>query len=157
MKKRYLILIIFIAILIGKILLGFGLFELNKIYDITGKWGITGDIIGYGVYNSDSYEDFISNMQDVYIKEKEKGKEVYFVFGDDKEVEIVNYDEFIQGSINIVSGDVTSNLNINEDQYVSRKIKPKDNRVSFLINGEKYDFKIKPDEKIYLIISDDAE
>ena len=155
MQKRYVVLLIMIVLLIVKILFAVGIFELNKKYDLTGRFGLTGNVVGYGVYEVDSSEDFISNMNKIYAEEKEKGKKVYFVFGDENEVKVVNYEEIVLGKVGIISGKVTSNLDINEDKYVSQSIKPKDNSVDFVVDGEKYKFKLKKGEKIYFIISED--
>ena len=155
MQKRYVVLLIMIVLLIVKILFAVGIFELNKKYDLTGKFGLTGNVVGYGVYEADSYDEFVSKINEVYAEEKEKGKKVYFVYGDENEVKVVNYEEIVLGKVGIISGKTASNLDINENKYVSQSIKPKDNNVDFVVNGEKYNFNLKPGEKIYFIISED--
>ena len=131
-------------------------FNQNKTsYNLTEKYGITGDVVDYGVYEeSGSYGKFISSIYEVYLKEKEKGKKVYFVFGDEKGVNVVNYEDLIYGKIKIISGKVTSNLDVSEEKYISQSIIPKNNEVNVIIEGEEYKFQLKPGEDIYFIISE---
>ncbi len=157
MKKRYKFLIgVFILVLVVKILFTFGIFQLNKTYNLTEKFGLTGNVVGYGVYEeAGSDEEFASKIYYIYLTEKEKGKTVYFIFGDKNEVKISNYEEISKGEFNIISGEVISKLEVNEEKYVSKSITPKNDEVGFVINGEEYRFKLKPNEKIYFIISED--
>ena len=128
----------------------------NTTYDLTEKYGVTGDVVGYGIYEeSGNYEEFISKIHDVYLEEKEKGKKVYFVFGDEKEVKVVNYEDLVYGKVSIISGKATSNLDVGKEKYFSQSIIPKNNEVNVIIEGEEYNFKLKPGEDIYFIISEE--
>lgn len=151
MEKRYIFLWIFIALII--ILILFNIIFATKEYNLSDKFGISGNVIDYGVYKNE--EKLISEFTKIYAEKLKEGKKIYLVSGNQKEIKVTSYDELYYGKINLVLENKNQNINIGENKYSLTKIIPQNNHVEVLINGKNYKFELKKDENVYFIISED--
>ncbi len=153
MKKRHIFSGVFAVMLILILLFVFGFFQLNKVYNLTEKFGLTGNVVDYGTY--DDEKKVIEEFTKTYAENFKNGKKTYLVLGNQKEAKIVSYDEIYYGKVNLVLKNKNQNVNIQESKYSLTKIIPKNNKVEILINGKSYEFDLKKDENVYFIVSED--
>jgi len=153
MRRGIVILVILMLVVAG--IIYFSNKNSTTEYNLTEKFGISGNVVSSGIYNEyQNYTELLWEFNKAYVESKAEGKKVYLIFGDNKEINLANYEEVLLGKINLFVGSTNSNLNIKKEEYVVNFIKPEGNNVRFSINSKLYEFKLKPDEKVYLIIKE---
>ena len=155
MKKRYILLWVLIGLLAIWGLFFFGIIESNKVYNLTERFGISGNVVSYGTYENE--EGIIKEFSRIYAEGLAKGEKTYIVVGNKDEIRMSTYEEFSQGEIAVILQDRVERLDVKENKYSLTKIIPQNNKVEIVINGENYNFDLKEGENVYLIISQDIE
>lgn len=150
MKKWGVFLVVFALIFVALIFVS-GTFATKK-YNLSGKLGISGNVVDYGIYEDE--EKLIDKFVDIYIENLKNGEKTYLVTGNEKEIKISSYEDISQGEINIVTEEKRQKVEIKEGKYSLTKIIPKSNKVEIIINGKTYKFEIKENENVYLIIKE---
>ncbi|MBU3907466.1 MAG: hypothetical protein KKA64_04425 [Nanoarchaeota archaeon] len=155
MKKSVVVLILVVMLLI----IG-AFFILNRTetasYDLTKKYGINGNAVDYGIYEErGNYDELISKMERIYLEKIKEGKKVYFVFGNEKEVIVSDYEGVMKGKVGMAISDIRSVMDIRDTQYTKKTIIPEKNKVEIIIDGKKYNFDLKPNENIFFVITED--
>ena len=150
MKKMVGVGIVIVLIIVG-VLVYFS-YSYNYSFNLNKKFGQTGKVIDYGKYNVNSYEEFITKANELYIKEKEKGNKIYLVTGDKNGVSVSNYEDIALGRVGLVVGENQQKLDIAKENLFVQRIKPEGDEVIISLNNKDYTFKLKTDEKIYFIV-----
>ena len=151
MKKMHIFLWGLVIVLIIILLFAGGIF-LTKKYNLTNKFGISGNVVDYGVYEDE--KALIGEFSKIYSENLKKGEKTYLVLGNKDEINIVSYEEISQGKIGLIMENKNQNINIAENKYSLTKIIPQNNKVEILINGKNYEFELKQNENVYFIIKD---
>ena len=156
MKKRILlvvVILVFILIVVSYIYL-----NQTKNYDLEKRFGIHGNVIEYGTYDkSDDVSEYLEKFEDIFVENLAKGKQTYFVYGNDKEIRVASYEEVINGNIRFVIGEKTQNFKVRENKYLLRILIPDKNKVTVLVGNSSYDFELRPNENLYFIISEEIK
>lgn len=143
-----------IPVLLVVVAVFFFLNNSTAVYNVTNQFGLTGNVVEYGKFDGDQ-ASIITKINRDYAELAGSGKKIYFVFGDTEQVVVSTYEGILRGQVNIVSGDTVSAVPVKDEKYFSQIIKPTGERVNIVIGGETYNFKLKPDEKVYFIITQD--
>ena len=153
MKKRYVFLLIFVGLVIILIYLG-GTFAVKK-YNLSNKFGISGNVIDYGVY--DNEKELMDKFVEIYAENLKDGEKTYLITGNKEEIKISSYEDISLGEINIISLEKMQKVGVGENKYSLTRITPKNNKVEITINGKTYEFDTKEKENIYLMIKEKIE
>ncbi len=124
--------------------------------DLNEKFSLTGEVIEFGKYNEPSYEEVLQKFQEYYLENLDKNKKVYFVFGNEQQIELSTYEEMTRGNVNLNVGGEQQRYFVKENEYAVSKIFPKEDKLVITINTKEYSFKLKEDENVYFIISEDG-
>ena len=155
MKKGRIFLWVFVVVLIIILLFAVGIFELNKKYNLSDKFGISGNVVKYGTYQNE--EEITKDFSKIYAEGLKDGKKTYLVLGNKKEIKVLSYEEISQGKINLIMENKDQKIDVKENRYSLTKIIPKNNKVEILINRKIYEFELKENENVYFIISEDIK
>lgn len=111
------------------------------------------NIIDYGIYNEEDVEvlleDFIEDKFADYFLKKTKDTEVSFVYGDETDVYIVNYDTISRGKISLGNSAIGV-----EDTLISKENfpTPSSRKVKVDVGDREYEFNLNPGQNFYFII-----
>jgi len=150
MKKWYVFLLVFAVALVILIYVG-GTFATKK-YDLSSKFGISGNVVDYGIYTDE--KKLMGSFIGIYAENLKKGEKTYLITGNEKEIKISSYEDISQGEIKIITEEKIQKVEVKEGKYSLTKIIPKSDKVEIVINGKTYDFDIKENENVYLIIKE---
>ncbi|MFA4952982.1 MAG: hypothetical protein WC584_02060 [Candidatus Pacearchaeota archaeon] len=153
MGKGRIFLWVFVVVLIIILLVASGIF-LTKKYNLSDKFGISGNVVKYGTYQNE--EEITKKFSTIYAEGLKDGKKTYLVLGNQKEIKVLSYEEVSQGKINLLMENKEQKMDVKENRYSLTKIIPKNNKVEILINEKIYEFELKENENIYFIISEDV-
>jgi len=117
--------------------------EVIKLYDLGEELGIESqNVLDFGTYNEynqeqmqDLLEDFIAS----YAEYIEEGIDISFIFGNYEEITIITYQE----------------LAVNPTTETFEPFPG--GRVTVIINGTNYSFRLRPGENFYFVISQEIE
>jgi len=117
--------------------------EVIKLYDLGEELGIESqNVLDFGTYNEynqeqmqDLLEDFIAS----YAEYIEEGIDISFIFGNYEEITIITYQELA--------------VNPTTETYEPLP----GGRVTVIINGTNYSFRLRPGENFYFVISQEIE
>ncbi len=113
--------------------------ESIKLYDLGEELGIESEnVLDYGTYNELDMELLLTSFITSYAEYIEEGIEITFIFGNYEEVTVIEYTELA--------------VNPNIETY-----EPLGGKVIVEINGIDYEFKLKPGENFYFVISQEIE
>ncbi len=125
-----------------------------KLYDIKDELQIEGgEVLEYGVYpgKESKIEEFIEDYQE-YAGE---GKDLYFVFGNEDEIQSFAFREILVTSEVVGGGKITtSELKVNKTTLENVEI---GELVEVIVNDNKYKFELKPGENFFFVISQEVE
>ncbi len=132
-----------------------------KLYDVKEELGIeSGKVLDYGTLKGNTIEteegpkDIIEHFTDQYDKYAGENKEIFFIFGNYERVVLITYADISSGSIDIVEGETRSKYEVPGRKIVKQFIEPSESgEVSVKIGKDTYDFKLKPGENFYFVIS----
>ena len=153
MRKRYVFLSVFVVLLVILIYVS-GTFATKK-YNLSSKFGISGNVVDYGIYEDE--KKLMDKFIETYVENLKKGEKTYLITGNEKEIKISSYEDIYQGKVNLLLPEGEQKMNINEKKYGVTKLIPNGKNVDIVINGEKYNFDIKENENVYLIITEKIE
>jgi len=144
-----------IVIMIVLILVFGFLFYLNSPvkYDLTKKYGLTGKVINFYVYDIKNQTKILENFEETYFQYKAKDKQVYLVIANANDISLISYENYTQGKLSLSLSDIPSEINI-EKLEMTKTIFPKKDKIELIINGEKLELKLKKGQNAYLIIED---
>lgn len=162
MKKRgqfYLLAAMIIIVLIG----GFAAVSnyaektgSTKVYDLKEELNIeTGKVLDHGVLEGvipDIYDDFVEKFS-AYVGENQ---EIYFIFGNEREVTLMTLAEIETGDL-IIVGESSNFFPAEGTQIIEEKFEPQGNLIEVELGGVTYEFKLKPGENFFFIISQELE
>ena len=128
----------------------------TKVYDLGEELKIeSANILDYGTYSGLDEEQMINLLEGFIEAYSEYGEieSLYFIFGNMKNIVVMGYQEL---SENVeVSGDVSEDfISQIEGGIFSQEFTPSPPwKIEVKINGVLYEFKLKPGENFYFIIS----
>lgn len=122
-----------------------------RVYDLGEELGIESEaVLDFGIYNNKDISELLDNFTEKYSDYlSEENRQIYFIFGNIHEVTIRTYEEVSAGEICIEN----SCLEITDSGYYEETINPQGNKVEITINDIKYEFKLKPGENFYFVIT----
>jgi len=130
--------------------------DIERTWKIAQEMGIEGkNVLDWGTYNELNEEQmkvlmekFAKNFVN-YIEEK---KNVYFVFGNSRNVSVIGYQEIVNESVcvNVTGNACAPYLKIGERQEFS--VGEGVTLVEMIISSIKYDFELGPGENFYFVI-----
>tara|TARA_Y100000310_G_scaffold68821_2_gene64153 strand:- start:681 stop:1247 length:567 start_codon:yes stop_codon:yes gene_type:complete len=141
-----------------------------RIYDLKDELGIeSGQVLDHGIYKEFNtqrtnklLQDFTQNYSD-YV---ESGVNLYFVFGNEKELVVADFRNLVTGEVGIQHGEEEglSRLQIKQGIYHATvyneeeqdKIKTED-KIRVDIEGNNYEFDLKPGDNFYFLIYQETE
>ncbi len=115
--------------------------ESIKLYNLGEELGIESqNVLDYGIYNELEEEAMAILLEDfvkTYAAYIEEGIEITFIFGNPEKITVMGYRE------------------LEEVPFISWEITESGKEVIVTINGIDYEFKLKPGENFYFVISQD--
>jgi len=109
-------------------------------------------IIDYGIYNGQDtnllLSGFIEEEFADYFLKKTKDTEISFVYGNETELSITNYNTTNRGDITFGG----SKIKIKEELISKKKINPNSKKVKVKIEDRDYDFDLNPGQNFYFLI-----
>ncbi|MBU3907467.1 MAG: hypothetical protein KKA64_04430 [Nanoarchaeota archaeon] len=128
-----------------------------KIYDLKEELGFEGgSVLDFGTYNEYSDPDMgtlLDHFTSVYTTYSGEDKEIYFLFGDAEGINKYTYNETAIGDVSIDIGGTGVGVEVTEKKTSIEKLIVEGNKVKIDIEGETYEFTLKPGENFYFIIS----
>ena len=152
------------AIIIISVLIGFAFVKNSinkknevKIYYLGDEVGIeSGVVLDHGTYKSYDDEEFASllaNFTEIYAEFAGTGKELYFIFGNKREISVASYLDVVSGHI-FVGG---TRYDIIKKKYFLQKIKvTTPDKVEVIIGDNSYIFELKEGQNFYFVISQEV-
>ena len=135
--------------------------EVIKVYDVGEELGIEGEnVLDYGIYNQydeQAMQELLANFSETYYQYVEEGKNVYFIFGNADRVIILGYTDMTSGSVSITDESGTTSLQITEEGQFYEEVTPQGNKVVIEVEGNEYEFKLKPGENFYFVITENVD
>lgn len=124
--------------------------ETVKLYDLGEELKIESEnVLDYGTYNeynNTDMDELVRNFIDNYVGYIEGGIEVYFLFGNWEKITIVKYQEINYYGL-VLDGEYSST-------YIEEEIiENPEKDVVVNINENSYEFRLKPGENFYFVIS----
>lgn len=121
-----------------------------KLYDLGEELGIESEnVLDYGTYNEyndTDMDELIRSFIENYVDYVQEGIEIYFIFGNWEKITIVKYQEISYYGL-LLDGGYTST-------YIEEEvIENPEKDVVVTINGNTYEFRLKPGENFYFVIS----
>ncbi|MEJ2267910.1 MAG: hypothetical protein P8X70_02450 [Nanoarchaeota archaeon] len=156
------------AIIIIAIIIGFAAVsnyakkkEVIKLYDLGEELGIESEnVLDFGTYNEyseEDMEDLLTEFVQSYSSYATEGKNLYFLFGNNKEFHFIAYQELASD----VSIDIGEGINLIQTEpgqkYDFTPENGKISEVKIIIGDLEYEFDLKPGENFYFIISQEIE
>ena len=116
--------------------------EAIKLYDLGEELGIESEnVLDFGTYNEfneSEMDTLLHEFVDSYAEYIEEGIEIYFIFGNPEKITVIGYREL--------------------EEYPSISVySPTEKKVIVTINSIEYEFKLKPGENFYFVISQEIE
>ena len=148
------------AIIIITIILGFAVISNYskkqssiKVYDLAEELGIESrkvlDFGTYKEYDETEMSELLGNFIQSYIDYAGEERSLYFVFGNYDKITVVAYKDLTSGELSLEG---ESPLIITQGEHISEEFFPKGNKVEIIIDGLKFEFKLKPGENFYFVI-----
>ena len=153
MKKRYIVIGIFLIVIVIKLLFTIGIVSFTKHYDVGEIFHLSGKVVESGTYNSENYSDVINNFEKTYKENIKNGEKTFLVVGNKQNVKVISYEDLNKGEVDLIYGESTQRLDVIDKKYTYKDITPINSKVEFIIDDKDYSFNLDKDEKIYLIIS----
>jgi len=129
-----------------------------KIYHLSNELKEEGvRVIDYGILNDEEkMQEFMDEVAEDYLKEK--AQDVFFVYGDENNIEEYRYEEEIIGKIN-TKGGIGTNIRKKKKTVNTLSIfsKAGKNNVEVEINGKGYPFSLNSGENFFLVLKKEAE
>ena len=130
--------------------------EYAKLYNLGEELGIESqNILDFGTYNEldeTQMAELLENFIQSYIDYAGEEKNLYFIFGNIDSITIVSYQQLTEEVSIDVSG--SSPLIISEGGTQTYTFFPTGTkRVVITLNGNEYEFRLKPGENFYFVIS----
>jgi hypothetical protein len=130
------------------------------IEDIEEELGIeSGEVLDHGTFRelaSNDMTNLINNFTRSYVGYVGEDTDIYFIYGDEKEVSVSSYEETTTGSmsVDIGSGIAIPGTTIETEVHDMRNFVPgQEKKVSVEISGVSYDFDLAPGRNFYFIVS----
>ena len=129
-----------------------------KLYDLSKELNLEGEsVINYGIFNNkniDSVLDDFARDYGEYISDKEN--DVYFIYGDTKNVDVIGYVSVVQGRIGLdiggsittieIIGNIVQRENVTIPDYESNP------NVLITVGNTQYPFVIKKGQNFFFIV-----
>ena len=130
--------------------------DVVKLYDLGQELGIESqNVLDYGTYselNETEMKTLMENFIKNYVNYIQEEKNIYFIFGNSKKINVIGYQEVVEESVcvDVTQGTCTPYLTIGQTQefLVGEGI----TKVGITIGGTEYDFKLKRGENFYFVI-----
>ena len=109
------------------------------------------NVLEYGTYNEfdeNQIRDLLEDFTETYSTYVGEGIDIYFVFGNREKITVAGYQE-VTSTIYIED----SSMMLTKGEYVSEEFYPVGNKVIVTMDGTEYEFKLKPGENFYFVIS----
>ena len=160
MGKKTVIVVVIILIVFYIVYKVFFANATGAVIDIGDKFGISGRGVDQGTYQNSFGEisgEVIEKFNAMHVESSKNSEKLYLVFGDANEVYLADYQEINKGGVSLLTGRSIQKVNVNEEEYTSKKLVVKDNKVSVLINGKEYEFALSDGEGLYIIIAENEK
>jgi hypothetical protein len=130
--------------------------DVVKLYDLGQELGIESqNVLDYGTYselNESEMKILMENFITNYVGYMQDKKNIYFIFGNSKKINVIGYQEIVNESVcvKVTTSSCAPYLKIGETQefLVGTGI----TKVAITIGGIEYDFKLKRGENFYFVI-----
>jgi len=130
-----------------------------KIFDLKEELGIESEeVLDYGIYKRENIEKLLENFTKLYSTYAGSEKEIYFIFGNTREVYVASYRDIETGTVSITIPETSFLLVTNEKGYKKEKIGVvADGNINILIKDVTYNFKLNPGENFYFVITQEIK
>lgn len=162
MKKRAQFYLIAAAVIIA-VIVGFILIRNSasssksgaKIYDLSEELEVeTGSVYDYGVYNEKETDKLIENWTEKYFQysKTQQVEDWIFVYGDRRELDAITFSVVSSGTVGIIIGGTTTNIDIKKDVISKSIIQNPAGKVDIKFQNFTYSFDLKQGENLFFII-----
>ncbi|MEM4625232.1 MAG: hypothetical protein QXJ28_00485 [Candidatus Pacearchaeota archaeon] len=129
----------------------------SKTYELSKELNLEGEsVINYGLFNRENLEDLLRDFTERYAQYVgDTLSEIYFVYGDSNELNLVTYSYSESGSISINTGDSSYSIPISSRQIYRSEtipISPGQTQVTIMVSGQPYIMNLNPGQNFYFII-----
>jgi hypothetical protein len=127
-----------------------------KLYDLGQELGIESqNVLDYGTYsqlNDSQMNALMQNFIQNYVSYIQDKKNIYFIYGNSQQINVVGYQEIINESVcvNINKNTCAPYLTIGQTQQFP--IGTGTSKVGITVGGTEYDFKLQAGENFYFVI-----
>jgi hypothetical protein len=131
-----------------------------KLYDIKDELQIeSGEVLEHGISEEKDIENLIDDFIEKYQEYAGENRNLYFIFGNTKEVWMVSFEEIIRGRITETGG---TGVDIPGVRYEKKPLEIEGGRVvATIIDAEgneiEYEFKLNPGQNFFFVISQEVE
>ena len=131
-----------------------------KIYDLGEEIGIeSGKVLDFGIYNEydeKSMTSLMENFTNTYTGFAGTSKKMNFIVGNVNKVYVYAYTEVPKGEVSVELGGQYSSLKVTSREVTKQELLPGgESKIVVTIEGNDYEFYLKPGENFYFIISQD--
>lgn len=126
----------------------------SKIYDLGEELGIeANNVIDHGIIQQGEVSTYLEEFVEEYAQYAQSdSREIYFIFGSEKGITLVTYEDQSTGSINIGGTTLTTTEGATRIQEISAD---GDEIIRVKIREVEYEFPLKKGENFYYIILED--
>jgi hypothetical protein len=154
--KKGVIIVSFIVIIFSGIILFYAITDKTKEYNLSEKFGIHGNVINYGTYYDEKdVTKLFATFEKTFEENLKNGKKTYFIYGNEEGVMVSTYEQVFGGTIGLNVGEKLQTFKLKENKYSLSTYVPIENKVTVIIDGKSYDFKLEGNENLYFIVSEE--
>lgn len=149
-----LIVLIVVVVAIGVYFYTNGFSIKSSEINLNERYQVNGSVVLYGTFSGTSLTDHIEEFSKINAAGNAEGKKTHFVFvNSDGEAVLSEFEELNQGEFNLALGNSNEYYQIKQNQYQEQKLGERNN-VEVLVNGETYNFNLKPEDNAYFVIQE---
>ena len=130
----------------------------NRIYDLKDELNVeSASVVDYGLYSNNNTKGLLDDFTNKYSSFTGSGKNLYFVFGDEREIIVKGQEEVLTGSVGVQIGETTTTIPTFENRQFRQSITGIiGNKVTVKVGEQSYDFTLNPNQNFYFVISQET-
>ena len=134
----------------------------KKVYYLANELDVEGSyVVDYSVYNGEEAIDLLKNFVEEYGKYAGEDRNIYFVFGNKRDIVVATYEEYISGTISVSGTGTPIGQDIEDKNFKTTRNPFGVDQDMVTINIEQdgeilpYTFTLNEGENFYFVISED--